>query len=70
MHPSVHVDTFTRDHLPAAEDWPVLSFTLPELQYPAQLNCVTELLDRHIVAGNGDRPALHTLDESWSYEET
>jgi len=70
MHATGHVDTFTRDHLPASADWPVLTFTLPELRYPAQLNCVTELLDRHLDEGNGGRTALRSLEESWSYEET
>ena len=70
MHATGHVDSFTRDHLPAKSDWPVFEFTLPELQYPAQLNCVTELLDRHIDEGNGARVALRTLEDNWSYELT
>jgi len=69
MHPSAHVDTFTRDSLPPKEEWPVLIFTLPELDYPARLNCVTEFLDRHIENGNGGRTALRTLEDSWSYDE-
>jgi 2-aminobenzoate-CoA ligase len=43
---SAHVDTFARDHLPPAEQWPELLFDLPGTQYPARLNCVAELLDR------------------------
>src|ERR1700750_2314971 len=29
--PSAHVDTFCRDHLPPADQWPDLSFDPPEL---------------------------------------
>jgi 2-aminobenzoate-CoA ligase len=43
--PSAHVDTFCRDHLPPAEQWPELTFDLPELQYADRLNCATALLD-------------------------
>ena len=46
MHLSAHVDTFARDHLPPPEDWPELRFDLPELRYPARLNCAVELLDQ------------------------
>ena len=37
--PSAHVDTFARDHLPPPEQRPEFLFELPELQFPAQLNC-------------------------------
>ena len=45
---SAHIDTFANDHLPPSAQQPVFLFNLPELQFPAQLNCATELLDRHI----------------------
>jgi 2-aminobenzoate-CoA ligase len=53
LSPSAHVDTFARDHLPPVDLWPDLVFDLPGLQYPARLNCVAELLDRHVAAGRG-----------------
>jgi 2-aminobenzoate-CoA ligase len=56
--PSAHVDTFARDHLPPVDQWPELIFDLPGLQYPARLNCVAELLDRHVAYGRGDRTAV------------
>src|SRR5436305_2110387 len=43
--PSAHVDTFCRDHLPPADQWPELTFDLPELRYPARLNAATALGD-------------------------
>ena len=56
-------DTFARDHLPPQSEWPEFLFDRPEYRYPPRLNCVTELLDRQIDAGNGARPALTALIE-------
>src|SRR6266571_5263227 len=67
LSPSAHADTFCRDHLPAAGDWPELCFTLPALRYPARLNCAAELLDATIAAHGPDRPCLLSADERWSY---
>lgn len=67
--PSAHVDTFARDNLPAPELQPEFLFTLPSLQFPAQLNCATQLLDRHISEGRGDRPCLRAAGVSWTYAE-
>ena len=58
---SRHVDTFARDNLPPRSQWPELLFELPELQYPARLNCAVELLDKMVAAGHGARPAIHAL---------
>ncbi len=55
------VDTFARDHLPPPREWPEFLFDRREYQYPSSLNCVTELLDRHVIAGNGARTAIRTL---------
>ncbi|NGN64969.1 AMP-binding protein [Streptomyces sp. A7024] len=68
LKPSAHVDTFARDHLPPADQWPDLTFTLPELHYPDQLNAAAELLDRGVERFGGARPALRTPDGTvWSY---
>ena len=64
-----HIDTFARDNLPPASDWPEFLFTLPELQYPARLNCVSEFLDRWIEEGHGDRPCVISPTESWTYAQ-
>jgi 2-aminobenzoate-CoA ligase len=68
--PSAHLDTFARDHLPPRELWPVMDYTgVPELAYPARLNCAVELLDRMADAGHADRPAILWDGGRWSYRE-
>jgi len=69
--PSAHVDTFARDHLPPVDLWPDLVFDLPALRYPARLNCVAELLDRHMAAGAdaGRRTAVLGAETTWSYAD-
>lgn len=70
LTPSAHIDTFCRDNLPAPELWPELLFDLPDVQYPARLNCATELLDRTIAEHGGDRPCLLSpAGESLTYEQ-
>ena len=67
---SAHVDTFARDHLPPRDQWPELLFELPELQYPDQLNCGSELLDRAIERGWGERTAIIAPGGlRWTYAE-
>ena len=66
---SGHIDTFARDNLPARAQWPEFKFDLPELRYPERLNCVTELLDRWVTAGQGDRPCLISLTETLTYTQ-
>jgi len=59
MHPSAHIDTFARDHLPPLDQWPELLLDgNPDVAYPARLNCAVELLDAHVAQGRGDRIAL------------
>jgi 2-aminobenzoate-CoA ligase len=55
MAPSAHVDTFARDHLPPPEALPSFLFDGPGLQLPERLNVATELLDRAVAQGQGDR---------------
>lgn len=69
LEPSAHVDTFARDSLPPFDQWPVLQFTRPELQYPARLNCAQALLDDAIADGCADRPAIHHGARTWTYGE-
>jgi 2-aminobenzoate-CoA ligase len=68
LSPSAHVDTFCRDHLPPADQWPELLFDLPELQYPDRLNAATRLLDDTIARHGRDRRCLLAPGhEPWSY---
>ena len=69
LSPSAYVDSFARDHLPPAGEWPDFLFDRPELQYPARLNCVAELLDRHVAEGRGARRAVLGAHLDWSYAE-
>ncbi|HEX5581136.1 MAG TPA: AMP-binding protein [Gemmatimonadaceae bacterium] len=67
---SGHVDTFCADRLPPRELWPVRDWSgVPELAYPARLNCAAELLGGAIRAGHGPRPALRWPGGEWSYDE-
>jgi acyl-coenzyme A synthetase/AMP-(fatty) acid ligase len=67
LQTSAHIDTFTRDHLPAPGTWPDLRFDLPELRYPAVLNCAEALLDRTALRLGRDRRCLVTPAETWTY---
>ncbi|MEV0321925.1 AMP-binding protein [Streptomyces sp. NPDC050658] len=70
LRPSAHVDTFARDHLPPADQWPAFVHDRPELHYPERLNCGAELLDRTVERHGADRPAFRSGDgEVWTYGE-
>ncbi len=58
LGPSAHVDTFVRDRLPPADQWPDLLIDRPEFQYPDYVNVAVELTDRIVERGMGDRVAL------------
>lgn len=65
MFTSGHIDSFTRDNLPAEGDWPEMVFDLTELQYPERLNAAATLLD-------GARPgnvAIRWDGGMWTYRE-
>src|ERR1700675_310495 len=65
-----HVDPFARQNLPPRELWPEFIFELPELAYPARMNCATELLDRAVDRGWGRRVAIVAADGlRWTYAE-
>ena len=48
--------------LPPRDAWPDLVCDRPELRYPEAINLATELLDRHVIAGRGGRPAVVMAD--------
>ena len=67
LSPSAHVDTFCRDNLPPASQWPDLRFDLGGLSYPGRLNCADALLDAVVARFGADRPCLRTPTETWTY---
>ena len=69
MIPSLYKDTFARDNLPPQSEWPEFLFTLPELQYPDRLNCVTEFVDKWVMSGQGDRIAIISPNETLTYAQ-
>ena len=69
MSYTAHRDTFVIDNLPPATDWPEFLFELPELQFPERLNATTELLDRAVAEGHGDRPAILGRNLRWTYSQ-
>jgi 2-aminobenzoate-CoA ligase len=66
---TAHIDTFSRDNLPLAHEWPEFKFELPELKYPGRMNCATELLDKPVTRGYGHRIALRTPDGECTYTQ-
>ena len=69
MSYTAHTDTFARDNLPPRRLWPDFRFDLPELKYPARMNCATELLDKPVTRGHGHRVALRSPDGECTYTQ-
>lgn len=69
MFRSGHVDSFCRDSLPPADQWPDLRLAEAGLAYPERLNVVTELVDSHVTAGRGERIALLADGLRWTYAD-
>lgn len=66
---SAYTDHFAADNLPLEDTLPEFICDLPELDFPARMNAAVELLDKNIAAGRGDKVAIRTLGESWTYRE-
>src|ERR1700752_4600284 len=64
---SAHTDTFTRDNLPPAPQWPELP--LAGFDYPDTLNIGVELTDRMVARGFGDHVALIGNGRRRTYKE-
>ena len=69
LGPSGHADTFARDRLPPAGQWPDLLLDRPEFRYPEYLNAAVELTDRMVERGFGDRVALIGNGRRRTYKE-
>ena len=61
------LDTFAKDNLPPAEQFPEFS-NLAELDYPDKLNCAKYFLDDVVAEGFGERPVIITPQEEYTYE--
>jgi len=61
------VDTFARDNLPPADQWP--EFRLKSFAYPEYLNAAVELTDRLVERGFGDNTALIGNGRRRTYKE-
>ncbi len=64
---SAHTDTFARDHLPPADQWP--DFLLDGFDYPDLLNAGYELTDAMVAKGFGDNVALIGNGRMRTYKE-
>ncbi|CAN5479828.1 AMP-binding protein [soil metagenome] len=67
LGPSAHVDTFSRDNLPPAEQWPEIP--LKGYKYPDHVNAAVELTDRMVEQGFGDNVALIGNGRRRTYKE-
>ena len=67
LGPSGHIDTFTRDNLPPADQWP--DMLLEGFEYPEWLNCGYELTDAMVARGFGDHTALIGNGRIRTYKE-
>lgn len=67
LGPSAHTDTFSRDNLPPAEQWP--EFLLSGFDYPDYINIGVELTDQRVNEGFGDHTALIGNGRLRTYKE-
>lgn len=67
---TAHVDTHSRESLPAPETWPTIELTIEDVRYPANLNAASALIDAAVAEHGGDRLCLRTPDgQTWTYAE-
>jgi 2-aminobenzoate-CoA ligase len=64
---SGHIDTFSRDNLPPAAQWPEMRFG--RFPYPEVLNAAVELTDCMVERGFGDRVAMIGNGRQRTYKE-
>ncbi len=67
LGPTAHIDTFSRDNLPAADQWP--DFLLDEYPYPDFINVGSELTDNMVARGYSDHTALIGNGRQRTYKE-
>lgn len=69
LSPSAHQDSFARENLPPAHQWPEMRFDSFPHRYPDRLNVGQELTDRMVERGFGDRTALIGNGRRRTYKE-
>jgi len=69
MTATAHADTFARDNLPPREQWPEMVFELPFLRYPERINIADALLMGAIGQGYGQRAAILSYKQRWTYAQ-
>jgi 2-aminobenzoate-CoA ligase len=67
LGPTAHIDTFSRDGLPPADQWP--DFLLDGFDYPDHINAGWELTDSMVEKGFGDHTALIGNGRRRTYKE-
>ncbi|MBU3031051.1 AMP-binding protein [Paracoccus marinaquae] len=67
LGPSGHIDTYSRDNLPPADQWPLID--LSGFDYPDWINVGAELTDHMVERGFGDRNALIGNGRARTYKE-
>ncbi|MGI3185936.1 AMP-binding protein [Nioella aestuarii] len=67
LGPTAHTDTFSREGLPPADQWP--DFLLDGFEYPDHLNAGWELTDSMVEQGFGDHTALIGNGRRRTYKE-
>ena len=67
---SSHLDTFIIDNMPPENLWPDMDYSvLPELAaYPKKINVATELLDKMVDRGFGEKPVIYFGEQVWTYK--
>jgi 2-aminobenzoate-CoA ligase len=66
---SSKMDSFVRDRLPPAEQWPILQYDLAPSALSNQLNLVEELLDKAKDKGFANNPLLRSDGVTFSYAQ-
>lgn len=66
---SAHHDHFARDHLPPPALMPDLLVSEAGLSYPKRLNVVTALVDDWVTRGQGNKIAIYSPDQVWTYAD-
>ncbi len=66
---TAYADQFAADNMPDENDLPDFIYDFTELEFPGRLNAACQLLDRNMAAGRGEKIAIRTPHESWTYRE-